>query len=268
MKKTTLALVAAAVMPVTAHAGVINIFEAVGDAPSDITATVDEFRDALGPNNGNAPEAGNRFGRRQINWDAAPDAVSDPNLLPGDFFNADFAPRARGIEFSGVGSTTGFELSATEASGVPPLFGAPDKYQAFSPERVFRPVGGTDFDITFYTPADNTQRGTVRGMGIVFTGVVPEDDAELAFYDADDNLLFARSIIAGGDRSLSFLDVIFDSFQVSRVRVSSVGGAPIVMDDFIFGEPVDVSAVPIPAAAALFPLGAMALARRRRKAKA
>jgi len=268
MRKTSFAIIAAALLPVTAQAGVINIFEDVGAAPADIAGTVNEFRDALGPNNGNAPVAGNRFGRRQINWDAAPDAVSDPNLLPGDFFNADFAPRARGIEFEGVGSTTGFELSATEASGQPVLFGEPDEYQAFSPERVFRAVGGTDFDIKFYTPADNTQSARVRGMGIVFTGIEDDDEARLSFYDYQDNLLFARSVLAGGDRSLSFLGVIFSSFDVARVRVSSTGLEAIVMDDFIFGEPIDVNAVPIPAAAALFPLGALALAGRRRKTKA
>ncbi|MEL6893952.1 MAG: hypothetical protein AAFP84_20345, partial [Actinomycetota bacterium] len=43
----------------------------------DITDTVDDFRAALGDLNAFEPVA-NADGRRQINWDAAPAAISDP----------------------------------------------------------------------------------------------------------------------------------------------------------------------------------------------
>lgn len=242
------------------------MFEAVGQNPEDITATVDAFRDALGPNNGNSPVAGDPFGRRQINWDAAPDSISDPNLFPGDFFNAGVNPRARGIEFVATGSTTGFELSATEASGTPPVFGVPTDFQPFSPERIFRTIDGNTFDVKFFSPVDQTTEANVRGLGVVFGDVETEGAAVMSFFDRQDNLLFTRNVLTGPDIGLSFLGVIFDSFAVSRVGIIAGGsGDNVIMDDFIFGEPVPVGEVPIPAAAALFPLGAALIARRRQK---
>ena len=80
----------------------------------------------------------------------------------------------------------------------------------------------------------------------------------------------------GSDASLSFLGVIFDAGElISGVRITTgntalgpndgAGGADVVvMDDFLYGEPV---AVPAPGGLALFALGAGLLlirARRRR----
>ncbi|MEO1656297.1 MAG: PEP-CTERM sorting domain-containing protein [Pseudomonadota bacterium] len=267
------AAVAVGLAPVGADAAVA-IYEGQGPDAESIQRVVDDFRDALGPNNGNAPVSGDPFGRRQINWDAAPDGISDPNPFPGDFFNADVNPRARGIEFRETGSTTGFQLSSTEASGEPPLFGNEQNFQAFSPERVFTPVGGTTFDVLFFDPVDQTTPATTRGLGIVFVDVEVEGSTTVDFFDKDDNLLLSRDVLVAGNQGLSFLGVVFDSFEIARVSVTSGnaifdgtsfrGRDGVVMDDFIFGEPVPADPVPVPAAAALFPLGALIIARRRR----
>ena len=105
--------------------------------------TVDEFREALGPNNGNNPVNADPNGRRQINWDAAPDAISDPNAFPGDFFNFNANPRARGNRISGNGRDGGLLLSSTEASGQPVGFGFEEDFQPFSPNGSFRPWAAT-----------------------------------------------------------------------------------------------------------------------------
>lgn len=254
-----------------ANAAIPQIFEINGATPGDIEDTVNDFRDALGPNNGNAPVNGNRFGRRQIDWDAAPDGVSDPNLFPGDFFNADVAPRARGIEFRATGTTDSFQLSSTAASGEPVRFGLPGQFTAFSEERLFTPVNGNTFDVVFFDPSNQTTQATTRGLGIVFTDV-EFDVTTMTFFDVNDEEIFARTVLSGPSASLSFLGVVFDSFEVARVSVSVGQGFfdgtnfpvdGVVMDDFIFGEPV---AVPVPGAALLFAAPLLALARRKRSA--
>ena len=242
-----------------------TVFSATAANPAGLAPTVDAFRDALGPLNANAP-VNNAGGRRQINWDAAPDAVSDPNEFPGDFFNADVAPRARGIEFQATGATTGFELSATAASGEPPLFGLPRDFQFFSPERIFRPVGGDTFDVLFFDPRSPEGVATTTGLGVVFTDVELAGEASMSFFDIDGGLLFQQDVATAGDIELSFLGVIFDSPLVAKVSIVSGAGGNTAMDDFIFGEPTPVAPVPLPAAAwmLLAGLGGLAALGRRR----
>src|SRR5947209_17937852 len=91
--------------------GAAVTFSASGANPAGIQTTVDAYRTALGTLNANV--AGSfGSGRREINWDGVPDALSAPNLLPANFFNVN---SPRGAVFSGPGS--GFEVSATAAVG-------------------------------------------------------------------------------------------------------------------------------------------------------
>ncbi|MEL6125413.1 MAG: VPLPA-CTERM sorting domain-containing protein [Pseudomonadota bacterium] len=268
--RTRLALLTAAVLSFS-YSPVIAapvIFEINGDLAEDIAPTVDAFREALGPNNGNNPVNADPNGRRQINWDAAPDGISDPNPFPGDFFNFDAFPRARGIEFQETGSTTGFELSATEASGEEPLFGLSTDFAAFSPERIFRPVNGRTFDVLFFDPAKQENPALSRGLGVVFLDVEKEGSSKMDFYDINDNLLLSRTVLTGNDVGFSFLGAVFDSPIVAKVSITAgIGGDNVAMDDFIFGEPVPAP-VPLPASVALLGMGIGALAvARRRKSK-
>lgn len=269
------ALASAALFTTTAHAAGItidyDIFEINADDAAGIQYTVDSFRDALGPLNAPAPVNGDPNGRRQINWDAAPDVVSDPNAFPGDFFNFNAAPRARGIEFKPVGDTTGFQLSSTEASGEPVEFGFSGGFTFFSPERLFTPIGGTLFDVQFFDPTDQYSQALSRGLGVVFTDV-EEAGTTMSFYDVNDELIMSREVLAGKNASLSFLGVVFDDPKIARVRIDAglFGRADsVVMDDFIYGEPIpasDVAPVPLPAPALLLIGGLAGLgALRRRK---
>jgi hypothetical protein len=250
-----------------AHASVISLIHEVNvnfDTAEALLPTVDEFRDLLGPLNANVPSNENPNGRRQINWDAAPDRISDPNPFPGDFFNGDSAPRARGIEFRETGSTTGFELSATEASGVDPLFGLPTDFQAFSQERIFRQVGGDTFDVLFFDPFDQTTPALSRGLGVVFLDVEPLDFAFLTFYDQFNNVLAEREVAAGNDIGFSFTGLIFDVPSIAKVSFE-LGGGNVAMDDFIFGEPTAIAEVSAPATSILLFSGLGLLLMRRKQ---
>ena len=58
----------------------------VGNNADAIRPIVSAFRTTAGELNNPHP-VNHLEGRRQINWDAAPAAVSAPNTFPGDFFN-------------------------------------------------------------------------------------------------------------------------------------------------------------------------------------
>ncbi len=242
---------------------------------------VDEFREALGANNGNNPVNADPNGRRQINWDAAPDAISDPNPFPGDFFNGDAVPRARGIEFEATGDTTGFQLSSTEASGEPVAFGFEDDFVPFSPERMFTPVGGNTFQVNFFNPADQVTPALSRGLGVVFNDVEVDNLTEMTLYDITGEVLASEYVLAGENGGLSFLGFIFEEAVIAYAEITVgdlyfdgknfVGGGKdaVVMDDFIFGEPVPAAVVPVPGSLPLMAAGMAGLVvlRKRRKSK-
>jgi hypothetical protein len=249
------------------------IFQGAGASPAAILTPVDAFRAALGalnPNNG--PAFPN--GRREINWDGVPDARSAPNALPGDFFSVN---SPRGVEFSTPG--TALQVSATAASGTPVEFGNlnptyPDIFQTFSAQRLFTAIGSNIVDVSFLVPGTATP-GLTRGFGAVFTDVDLADTTSLTFFGIGNSFL-GNYFLAPASGGLSFLGVDFGSAAVSRVRITSGnaalgpndGGALdiVVMDDFIYGEPVAArpTAVPEPASLALFAVGAWALAATRR----
>src|SRR5215510_2477649 len=58
------------------------VFEASGANRAGIQAAVDAFRAFLGEPNNQANPPNPLGGRREINWDAVPDAFADPNDLP------------------------------------------------------------------------------------------------------------------------------------------------------------------------------------------
>jgi hypothetical protein len=223
-------------------------FSASGANAAAIQATVDAFRIDLGTLN---PNVAGSFGtgRREINWDAVPDMFSDPNLLPNNFFNVN---SPRGAVFSTPG--TGVAVSAN--AGVAEVrFGTinptyPDLFQVFSPQRLFTAIGSNIVDVSFFIPGTTTPALT-RGFGAVFTDVDLPGTTSLMFFGASNQFL-GQSFVPSfpGDQTFSFLGVDFGSPEVSRVRITNgtaalgpnenlpAGLDLVVMDDFIYGEPV------------------------------
>jgi hypothetical protein len=209
---------------------------------------VDAFRTDLGTLN---PNVAGSFGsgRREINWDGVPAGSSDPNPLPNNFFNAN---SPRGAVFSTPG--TAVEVSANAGGAAPVLFGGinptyPSLFQVFSPQKLFTAIGSNIVDVSFFIPGSSTPALT-RGFGAVFTDVDLANTTSLMFFGGNNQLLgtfFVTPFL--GDQTFSFLGVDFGAPAVSRVRITSgnvalgpseilPGQDLVVMDDFIYGEPV------------------------------
>ena len=270
MKKTL--LVGLATLLASSVQAAPIVFQASGVNIAGIVPIRDDFRTAIG--GGIAAGANGSFGglRREINWDGVPDALSAPNLLPGNFFNAN---SPRGVVFTTPG--TGFEVSANSVPG-PIDFGNINPayttaFEPFSAQRMFTPIGSNITDVSFFVPGTNTSAAT-SAFGAIFSDV-DLAGSSLQFFDVLNNSLGVFAVpFLSGSQTFEFLGVKFDTAIVSRVRIVTGnaalaagvndGGATdlVVMDDFLYAEPV---AVPEPASLILFGTGAIALRARLRR---
>lgn len=262
----------------SAVAGPQSVFTANGTA-QDIQPTLDAFRSSLGALNANLPQSFDG-GRREINWDGVPDTLSSPNAFPGDFFNAATAGRARGITFNTDGSH--FEVSADNdnPTNTPRDFAHIDasyldQFEAFSPQRLFAPIGSTRTEVAFFLPGTQ-ERALVKGFGAIFSDIDVLHSTSVEFYDRDGGLLgtVLPSVSGPASGGFSFAGGIFDDAVVWRVvlNTGTLALGPenvdnpqdlldvVVMDDFIYGEPV---AVPAPGAIVLAGFGLLLGATRR-----
>lgn len=246
MKTPGMTFAAALVCVATSVQAAPIVSSAAGANAAAIQGTVDAFRASLGTLN---PNVAGSFGsgRREINWDGVGDAFAAPNNLPGNFFNVN---SPRGVVLSTPGS--GFQVSANSVVA-PVEFGNinanyPSFFAPFSSQRLFTALGSTITDVSFLIPGSTT-RALTNGFGAVFTDVDEATSTSIEFFNAADQSLgqfLAPSVL--GDETLSFLGVLFNEGSVvSRVRITSGNQvlAPgitstdlVVMDDFIYGEPV------------------------------
>lgn len=269
LNRLSLLSAASALFAITsASAGVIT-FSSSGSNAAAIQTTVDAYRTSLGTLNPNvAGSAGS--GRREINWDGVPDALSAPNNLPANFFNVN---SPRGVVFSTPG--TGFEVSGN--AGVAPIefdnINATYSgiFQTFSAQRLFTPIGSNVMDVNFFVPGSGTASYT-SAFGAVFADVDLANTTSLQFFDTN-NISLGTFFVPTSNTGLSFLGIQFNAGErVGRVRITTgnaaLGGNDsstndmVVMDDFIYAEP---AAVPEPATWTIMMFGAGILALMRRK---
>ncbi|HVZ93084.1 MAG TPA: hypothetical protein VG797_01095 [Phycisphaerales bacterium] len=280
------ALALAMMLGLSGEADAQLVRSGAGDAAT-VTGALNQYRADLGALNPNQPGSFGT-GRREINWDGVPDAQSDANLFPGNFFNGPAVGRARGAEFSTPG--TGLLTSADSDNPTNTLrdFGSIDpsyvgEFEAFSPQRLFTSVGSNVTDVTFFVPG-TSQPALTRGFGSVFSDVELADTTAIEFYDANNALLTTAYAPVVSDRGtspavFSFVGVSYADPIVARVRIYSGNAALgagvldrpflaefptdlVVMDDFVYGEPV---AVPAPGVSALAAIGFGAMSGRRRR---
>jgi hypothetical protein len=240
-----------------------SVFQAAGPNIASIQGTITDFRAALGdPVNGNALEE-KGTGRREINWDGGvpPSDVTTPPVNPFNTFL-----NTRGAQFT----TPGIGLSQAPPSGGPQgglvgLFGNASyatTFRAFSPLRLFTPVGSNITDAAFFVAGSNGEvQAAVTGFGAIFTDIDQPDGSGpgtkqgnrhsstlIQFFGADGRLLFSSFVPAApGDGGFSFFGIKFNDPRISSVRITAGNVAPgpnddkandvVMMDDFIYGEP-------------------------------
>lgn len=228
----------------------LDVFQAAGADAAAIQAQVDQFRAALGADNGVG--AASVSGRRQVNWDGIPAARLDP--FPGDFF---VTTSPRGIEFS----TPGSRMKVSGDPGTPSFKFADitaqqwglTEFGFFSPSRLFGTLGSNITDVRFRVPG-TAAPATVLAFGTVLVDVDVADATRIEFYGADDRLLATRTVQPTGvaSQGLAFIGVIVrGSGRIGRVRIIA-GTKPIDspfanpppdgvgIDDVIYSEPQPV----------------------------
>lgn len=243
------------------------VFQGAGPTIESIQGVVDEFRAALGePNNANNPGP-LANGRREINWDGGGgvDATTDPVTPFNVFLNT------RGGQFTtpGVGLSQA-PPSGGATNGLAGLFNNStygNTFNAFSPLRLFTPVGSNITEALFFVPGFMGQfPATVSGFGAVFTDVDEPNglgprlrrgnprgaSTLIEYFDQHGNSIFSGFVPASpGDGSLSFFGIVFDDARIARVRITTgnVAAGPdddeendiVMMDDFFYGEPQPLS---------------------------
>jgi hypothetical protein len=242
-------ILSAAILPACGDYGDDDGPEAtVVAASGDVTAARDQFRLLLGdPSNGGT--AGQQpAGRREVNWDGVPAAVTNNDAFPARFFNSN---STRGLVTTPLG--TGLRVSDLDMSDVNPSYAA--QFDAFTQKKTFAVSGGTAMDVTFEVAGEATV-AAVKGFGVVFSDVDVAGSASIELYGEDgDSLGRFDAPVRSGGTSFSFLGAAFDEPIVTRVRIVSGqaalsadiddvtdGGTSdlVVMDDFFYGEPTAI----------------------------
>ncbi len=222
----------------------ITAFTAIGDS-TVIAAKLDQFRASLGGVL-NLPTVGpSATGRREINWDAVPAALTNVDNFPASFFNVN---SKRGVVFSTQGG--GFRVDSTDFAAVNP--GLASQFKFFSTKKTFMSIGSNVMEAHFQI-AGQAVPGLVNGFGVIFSDVDRVGSTVVEFFDADGVRLARLEAPARSSAyEFSFVGGSFAASVVARVRITSgeaaltasltdlsSGGVRdlVVMDDFVYGEP-------------------------------
>jgi hypothetical protein len=237
-----------------------TVFQAAGPSAASIQSTVDQFRAALGAtNNANNPGPLDS-GRREINWDGG-SPTNAATTLTGTPLTTFLNTRGANI------TTRGSGFVQAPPSGLADAFGNSSYatiFHAFSPLRLFSPIGSNVTQVQFSVPGSNGNTpATSTGFGVVFTDVDSPDGSRLRdrtgnrfpstlieYYGTHGELLFTSNAPASpGDGNLSFIGVVFSDARVAGVKIIAGDVAPgpnddrrdvVMMDDFLYGEPTPV----------------------------
>src|SRR2546427_3167131 len=221
-----------------------SVIRAQGDSLT-VADTLNKFRAALGGslNAPNSPPTDN--GRREINWDGVPAALTNVDTFPATFFNVN---SKRGVLMSTPG--TGLRVDSTAFVSV--NAGLADQFKAFSPQKLFMAVGSNQVEVDFKL-AGETTNGLTKGFGVVFSDVDRAGSTRIEYFDANGvRIANIEATAQSGAQGFSFLGAVFDSPIIARVLITSgdaalsatstdlsTGGTNdlVVMDDFVYGEP-------------------------------
>ena len=236
-----LATVAVALSAIPAAASAApTVRTGAGADAAAITPARDAYRTDLGGGTTAGPNGSFDGVRREINWDGVPEAQSSPNNLNPAFFNTN---SPRGVQVSSNAAPQRFgNLNATYET----------LFKAFSPQKLFTPIGSNVTDVKFFVPGTTTP-ASITGFGAVFADVDAADTTTITYYDESNKVLDTLAA-PPANAGLSFLGASYPAgTRVSRVRIRTGNTAPgpndggaaadvVVMDDFLYGEPQEIKA--------------------------
>ena len=206
-----------------------------------VTTTLTAFKTSLGGANNNATPGTQPTGFRAVNWDAVADTLTQKD----NFAAQTFSNRGLFMQTPGTGfrvDTAGYVAFANVAAG---------QFPPFSGKKLFASIGSPLMDALFNVPGNLSKPATVSAFGVIFVDNEVAGSASIEPFDAEGRSLGVFPAPVTGAGQFSFVGVTFDSAIVARVRIKSgtaalgtaaeaAGGATdlVVMDDFVFGEPV------------------------------
>jgi hypothetical protein len=266
-------------LPGISEAAFVQIAASGDSNPDSIrTGGVDLFRTALGNPDNDSILSSFPSGRREINWDGG--STTNSTTAPGPTpFTVFLNTRGALITNPSPGGTDAFVQAPP--SGLATTFSNATYstiFSAFSPLRLFSPIGSNITEVTFAIPGSNGAiPAVVTGFGAVFTDVDLPSTTSIQLFGLNNSSLGTFFVPQGTvpSGSLSFLGVIGNAGeQIARVRITTGNSAlgpndsanvdVVAMDDFLFSEP---QAVPAPTSLTLFGIGILGLlgyGRRRR----
>ena len=223
------------------------ILQKVTHVSGDIAARAAEFTAATGAvDNKGAAGRHDATGRRGVNWDGVPAAVTDVDNFPATFFNL---TSTRGLEYV-TAPGTGLRVSDNNFTDINPSYAA--ELSAFSTPKLFSPVGTNRSEIRFRIPGSDTA-AVVQSFGAVLVDVDKANTTRLEAFDKDGHLIanVVAPIRAATD-PFTLVGVQFDRPVIARI-VLELGDAPlgagtrdvssggtkdvVVLDDFFYSEP-------------------------------
>jgi hypothetical protein len=219
------------------------VFQAAGPNAASIQSAVDQFRAALGGvNNGNAPGP-LATGRREINWDGG---GNNPATSPGPTpFQVFLTSRGADITTPGTGFVQATPAGLADTFSDSSLTGI---FQAFSPLRLFTPVGSNVTKVDIFQPGGGNVAAETTGFGVVFSDVDTVNTTRVKFLDAYGQVIYHINAPASpGVATFSFVGVKFADPRIRSVQIVTGNQViregkrrkrdVVVMDDFIYGEP-------------------------------
>lgn len=222
------------------------VFKAAGDS-AGIVNKLNEFRVFAGDPVNGAPGA--TTGRREVNWDGVPQALTNSNNFPFNFFGsaepADANGRKRGLITTPT--STSFRVDSSDFASVDASYAS--QFEAFSRKKLFADMGNTVTEVTFKV-AGTTTNAFVKGFAVIFSDVDVVNSTTVQFFNGTKSLGVYTAPVAS--QGFSFVGVGFPDEKVTKVKITSGNGllAPgikdisnggnkdlVVMDDFLYSEP-------------------------------
>lgn len=225
----------------------------VVSASGDLTTALTQFRSLLGDSLNNSP--GKTSGRREVNWDGVPAALTNNDNFPFDFFNATDPAigngRKRGLVYKNTG--TSFRVDSSAFADIDPSYAG--QFKPFSGKRLFTYIGNNVTEVSFKVPGTNTD-AFVKGFGLVFSDVDDANSTTLEFFNGNKSLGMFKAPARNDANGFSFLGVFFPEEKVTRIKITagnavlaagvkdiSDSGSKdlVVMDDFFYTEPLPIN---------------------------